>query len=108
MVAPKDIILNDIVTRAQISGSKPTLMSFNFKKELGFVENSRSLVPPVQAKHCVSAGLAVIMKPNGEGAQTPSYHNVVISRSSHMKMGFGGLRPAFNIDFTITRNTSSS
>jgi hypothetical protein len=30
VVAPKDTILNSIVTRAHISGSKPTPMSFKF------------------------------------------------------------------------------
>jgi len=31
MVAPKEILLNDLINHAYISGSKPTSVSFNFK-----------------------------------------------------------------------------
>jgi hypothetical protein len=39
VVAPRDTILNGIVTRAHISGSKPTPMSFKILKPKGVGSN---------------------------------------------------------------------
>ena len=53
-VAPIEIILNDIMTRAHISGSKPIPMSFNFKSPKG-------LDPMVESEEFFTVGQGSIL-----------------------------------------------
>jgi hypothetical protein len=54
VVAPRDTIINGIVTRAHISGSNPTPMSFNFLSPKG-------LNPMVESEEFFTVGQGSIL-----------------------------------------------